>query len=261
MVTGHSIWKYFKPLLLFLDWRFKWTKWPITFSAVSEAAASYVRVLVGTKPVHILPNGLNPADWKMTPAKKKPDEILIVSVMRLNVRKRPRALIQMVLMILEHLPKNIRLKVQIIGDGPERKGVEAMISRLSLENTVELLGHRTRREIREIFSHADMMVLPTVLESFGLSVLEARCAGLPVVVMKKSGVVEIIRHEREGLLAASDQDMVAQVIKLITHAELRSSIARHNRETSSDHGWDNVIAIHEALYRQTIAMNTNPGRV
>lgn len=260
VITGHSIWKYFKPLFLLLDWRYKWTKWPISFSAVSETAASYVRALTGGKPVHILPNGLNPADWKVTPAEKNPDEILIVSVMRLNVRKRPRALVQMVLMILEHVPKNMRLKVQISGDGPERKGVEAMISRLSLEKTVELLGYRTRAEIKEIYAHADMMVLPTVLESFGLSVLEARCAGLPVVVMKKSGVEEIIHHGREGLLAESDLDMVAQVIRLISDAELRSSIARHNRETSSDHDWDNVTTIHETLYRRTIAMNTNSDR-
>jgi glycosyltransferase involved in cell wall biosynthesis len=260
VVTGHSIWKYFKPLFGFLDWRFKWTRWPIVFSAVSETAASYIRVLTGGQTVHILPNGLNPADWEVTPAEKNPDEILIVSVMRLNIRKRPRALIQMIPLILERLPKNIRLQVQIIGDGPERKGVEAMISRFSLGETVALLGHKTREEIREIYCKADMMVLPTILESFGLSVLEARCAGLPVVAMQKSGVTEIICHEREGLLAESDRDMVEQVIKLITHPELRSSIAGHNRETSCDHGWDKVTELHEKLYRQAIAMNQNPYR-
>jgi len=261
LITGHSIWKYFKLLFLFLDWRYKWTKWPVMFSAVSEAAASDIRALVRAKPVHILPNGLNPSDWRVTPAEKKPDEILLVSVMRLNSKKRPRALIQMIPLILEGLPKYTRLKVQIIGDGPERKRVEAMIFRLSLGETVELLGYRTRAEIKEIFSHTDMVVLPTVLESFGLSVLEARCAGLPVVAMKKSGVEEIICHELEGLLATSDQDMVEQVIKLITHPELRAEIARHNRETASNHGWDNVIAIHEKLYRRTIAMNPNSDRL
>lgn len=254
VVTCHSILKYFKPVLILLNRRFKWARWPVQFSAVSEAAAAYVRPFLGGKPVHILPNGLDPEEWRVTPLSRDPHEIVIVSVMRLNIRKRPRALISLVPFILEHLPPGMRLKVRIIGEGPERKGLQAMLSRLSLGDTVELLGGKSRKEIREIFAGADMMVLPTVHESFGLSVLEARCAGLPVVAMKKSGVSEIIHHGQEGLLAVSDQDMADQMLRLIADSELRSSIAKHNRETLPGYDWDKVISLHEKLYYQAIAM-------
>ena len=106
---------------------------------------------------------------------------------------------------------------------------------------VELVGRRTRDEIRTAFARADVFVAPANLESFGIAALEARCAGLPVVAMARTGIREFVANGREGLLAQSDRDMVEQLLRLIRDPELRQRIATHNRDggrpTSTGPGW------------------------
>ncbi len=254
VITCHSLLKYFKPVFVALDFYYKWTRWPIIFSAVSEVAASYIRRWSGGNPVHLLPNGVDPSEWAVIPESKNPDEVWIVSVMRLNRKKRPLPLIKMIAQVMARLPKHIQLKVKVAGGGPERGEMEKLISRLALGKTVELLGVQTREEIRALYAKTDIAVLPTIHESFGLSVLEARCAGLPIVAMNNSGIQEIIHNGREGLLAHTDEEMVEHLVQLVTDPQLRTSIARHNRETTPPHDWKSVLSLHEELYQKAIEM-------
>ena len=95
---------------------------------------------------------------------------------------------------------------------------------------------------------------PANLESFGIAALEARCAGLPVVAKARTGIREFVAHGQEGLLAESDDDMVAQLSRLVRDPGLRASIARHNRETPSSVDWNEVVGINMAAYDQAIAL-------
>ena len=81
------------------------------------------------------------------------------------------------------------------------------------------------------FAHSDVFVAPANLESFGIAALEARCAGLPVVAKAHTGISEFVNHDKEGLLATSDADMVHQLNRIVRDAELRRIIAAHNRST------------------------------
>src|SRR5207244_266114 len=88
----------------------------------------------------------------------------------------------------------------------------------------------------------------------GIAALEARCAGLPVVAMRRAGPAGFVRHECEGLLADDDAEMAAQIVRLATDERLRHSIARHNRRTLPTETWDEVLLRHEALYREAMSM-------
>jgi phosphatidylinositol alpha 1,6-mannosyltransferase len=74
-------------------------------------------------------------------------------------------------------------------------------------------------------------VAPAPRESFGLAALEARAAGVPVVARAQSGVTDFVRPGKEGLLGRTFDELVASVARLVRDAELRRSIAEHNRET------------------------------
>jgi glycosyltransferase involved in cell wall biosynthesis len=111
-----------------------------------------------------------------------------------------------------------------------------------------LLGFRTREEIRDVFREADVFVLPTIEEAFGIAALEARAAGLPVVAMSSGGVPEIIRHGVEGLLAASDAELAAHLVTLVRDPALRARIAAHNRDTLPPDRWSDVVARHLRVY-------------
>jgi glycosyltransferase involved in cell wall biosynthesis len=252
IITWKSILGVYTPLLKVADKIYSWSKWPIVFSGVSEATAKDIKYIVRKKEVHILPNGIDVSKWKVERASHEPNEILLVSTMRLTRKKRPLELIKMIAELVRKTPNDLRLKLKIIGEGEKRKAMEKLISQLSLGNTIELMGHQSRENIREIFSSADIYICPTKWESFGIAVLEARCAGLPVVALESGGVKEIIEHEKEGLLANADEEMVDNIVRLIKDNELRLAIADHNQNNPPSMNWENVIEKHLQLYQLAI---------
>ena len=129
----------------------------------------------------------------------------------------------------------------IIGEGPERASLEKYLRAHDLTDVVELVGRRTRDEIRTEFARADIFVAPANLESFGIAALEARCAGLPVVAKARTGIREFVANGREGLLAQSDRDMVDQLLRLDPRpgpapADRRPQ-PRRCRRRSTGRGW------------------------
>ena len=152
-------------------------------------------------PVTLLPNGVDDAFWRVEPTPHASEQLELITVMRLNAKKRPLALVRIVALALERLPRDARIRLRIVGDGPLAPALARAVRRAGLERVIELCGTRTRAEIRALFAESDLFILPTVRDSFGLAALAARCAGLPVVAMAASGVAEIIHPAREGALA------------------------------------------------------------
>jgi glycosyltransferase involved in cell wall biosynthesis len=226
--------------------------WRARFSAVSERVARDVRAIAPAQPMTVLPNGIDVGFWRVLPTARDTNTLRLVSVMRLNQKKRPLALVDIMRRLTSTLTQRVSLR--IIGDGPERTALANAITRTDLSGRIELLGRRSREEIRDVLADSDIFVLPTMRESFGLAALEARCAGLPVIAMATSGVAELIEHDREGLLAHSDEEMAAHVAALALDPTRRRAIAQHNRDTTPPYDWARVLAQHMALYRDAIAL-------
>ncbi len=260
VLTQHSVLGRAVPLLAAADRLFGWTHWRVLQTAVSPFVAEEVRqaaALAGRSiETHVLPNGIHPRAWAVARrAPATPGALHMASVMRLASRKRPRALIEIAAMVRAALPSGTRLRLRIAGDGPERGAVERDIRRLGLGDTVELLGWQPRQAIRALYAESDVFVLPSILESFGIAALEARCAGLPVAAMRHAGPAAFIRDGIEGVLADDDAGMSAALVRLATDDRLRASIARHNRTTRPAETWDAVLARHEAIYAEARRMS------
>jgi glycosyltransferase involved in cell wall biosynthesis len=228
-------------------------RWQAIVSAVSTTAAEAVAPLVALRPILRLPNGIDPAHWRVAYGPKDPNEVHLITVMRLKRKKRAAALIRAVAELGKRVPDHT-FWLRIIGDGPERAKLERLARKLGLQENVFFLGYRTREQIRDLFADADIFVMPSRMESFGLAALEARTAGLPVVAMAETGVADFIHEEREGLLATSDEHLVEQLTRLARDTELRERIAENNRDRLPPVAWQGVIARHVRLYRESIAM-------
>src|SRR4029078_3182237 len=150
------------------------------------------------------------------------DTVRLISIMRLNAKKRPLKLVDLMRALKARLPREIRARLCSVGDGPERARLERAISRHGLDREIEVTGQRSRAEIRKLLASSDVFVLPTLRESFGIAALEARCAGLPVVAMRGSRVADLIEHGLEGLLATSDVELVSHVARLVSDSALRA---------------------------------------
>jgi glycosyltransferase involved in cell wall biosynthesis len=243
LVTVHSLWTHVGPLPGLARDLWGMRRWDVTWSAVSSQAAGPVRDLLG-RPVHVLPNAVDLGAWSPPRAVAAPGPPRVLSVMRLTGVKRTLPLAR----ILRHAAERADFTATVVGDGPERAALERYLRRHRLSERVRTTGSLDREEIRHLLRGASVFVAPAHRESFGLAALEARASGVPVVASSRSGVSTFIEHGVDGLLAADDEGLAAQLVTLLRDRPVRERIARHNRLERPAYGWDHALERTSALY-------------
>ncbi len=131
-------------------------------------------------------------------------------------------------------------KVWIIGDAPAskpeyRQELEVLSRRLGLRNHVEFLGNRS--DIPQLLSQVDVMVMATVTqEAFGRVIIEAQAAGVPVVATKIGGIVEVVEHEKTGLLVLpkDTETMADAVLRLINEQKFAQGLIANAKKKIAD---------------------------
>jgi glycosyltransferase involved in cell wall biosynthesis len=260
VVTVHSLWVGVRPLMTVLDLVGRWTRLPIVWTAVSEAAAAPVRrILPRDRAVIVIPNGIDQQRWHGPSAPAARGSLVVAAVMRLSLRKRPFALLRMLRQAQERLGSGTPVHLLVAGDGPLLRWMRAYLRRHGMTGSVTLAGRLDRPSVREMLGRAHVFVAPADLESFGIAALEARCAGLPVVAKSSGGVREFVRDGVEGLLCDTDEDMVQALVRLGSDETLRRRIADHNRTEPCPVDWACVMESTEAAYDR--ALEGSSGRV
>ena len=224
---------------------------PVTWSAVSHVAANSFRRGRLEPEVAVLPNAIDLATWP--PRQADPElpagaPVRLVAVMRLTLRKRPLPLLRM-LEQLRRLELRRDVELVFVGDGPSRRRIERYLVRHDLTQCVRLTGRIARPEVHAELQAGSIFVAPAPKESFGIAALEARCAGLPVVACRRSGVSQFIRDGVDGKLADGDAGFVAALAELIDDDELRTKIAQHNQTVKPGLDWSDVLPKTARLYR------------
>jgi glycosyltransferase involved in cell wall biosynthesis len=249
VITVHSLWSYASPIFRLAHIPLRWRYWPLTWSAVSSVAADPLRRLLGPgRSVVELPNGVDAAAWRISAVPRRPERVVIVSVMRLAHRKRPQQLLDMLRQVRALVSAEIALEAVIIGDGPLRASLQNYLDRHGMNKWVLLAGQASHPEIREMYRDADFYIAPATLESFGIAALEARCAGLPVISHKASGVRDFITHDREGMLAESDRDMISCITRLASSPVTLRRLRDHNARTAPAVSWTDILRACDDLY-------------
>lgn len=228
----------------------------IALNAVSEAAAAPLRARTRAT-VTVVPNGLDPQDWAVGTAEHDPAVVHAVSTMRLSVRKRPLPLLSSLLSAQQQLAESgtpVTLKLSVFGDGKLMPRMQRFIARHAMSDTVTLAGRVDRDELKSIYRQADLFVAPAFLESFGIAALEARCAGLPVLAMRGTGITEFVADRREGLLADGDKAMTAALVEISRNTDLRRAIAENNRTTQPPTAWPTVLERVNDEYARAFAL-------
>jgi N-acetyl-alpha-D-glucosaminyl L-malate synthase BshA len=123
------------------------------------------------------------------------DERILVHVSNFRPVKRMGDVIE----IFDRVQKKIPSRLLLMGDGPERSRAEWLVNKKSLRKKVEFMGKVDR--VNEKLSLADLMLMPSELESFGLAALEAMASEVPTIATSVGGVPEVIEHGKTGFLA------------------------------------------------------------
>lgn len=223
-VTVHSVWWKVASAHRFVTFVFFGPSlMKVVYSGVSTMIAGHIkRVYPRCGDVSVVPN-LVDTDWwsPTTPSLHRagdPD-FRVVLVGRLKKRKHIDEFIEIMSRVKAKVPAGAGVSVSIVGAGPRHDDLVQQINDLGLSEWVDLLGHRTPEQIRDLLHDADLFVAPSRQEAFGIAALEARSAGLPVIGYNFTGLADFVESGVEGLLVDDADDMVDSLAKLLIDAE------------------------------------------
>jgi len=174
---------------------------------------------------------------------------LVIHVSNFRAVKRPEAVIEIFSRIVRRVPSRLLL----VGDGPDLDRAARRARELGVSNLVEQLGEQ--EQVVPLLSVADLFLLPSEQESFGLAALEAMACRVPVVASRVGGLPEVIDHEVTGFLhAPEDLDgMAASGAGLLLDPERHQRMAAAALASVLQRFCVNtVVPRYEAFYREVI---------
>ncbi|MBD3789217.1 MAG: glycosyltransferase [Campylobacterales bacterium] len=198
---------------------------------------------------HYIPNMVNTDFFEAQSEHIQNDGFIFINVAFLNQNKNQEMLIHA---FTNAFKGEEKIKLTIVGDGPEYNRLAALIDQLAMKKQITLFGRATREEVRGLFQRSNVFVLSSRYETFGVSIIEALASGLPVVATKCGGAQSIV-DETVGLLCEIDvKDMGDKMIQMYEHqAEYNKSIIQ---QYVRDHFSEGVIVGRlEGIYNQVIS--------
>ncbi len=213
------------------------------------------RRLAPDVPIDVVPNFVSTARFRPRPDPglrhlfAADSEMLVVHVSNFRPVKRVPEVIHIFSRIVRHVPARLLL----IGDGPDagRAREEAQI--LGVAHAVSFLGYQA--DVAPVLSVADLFLLPSLSESFGVAAAEAMACGVPVLASDVGGLGEVIRHGETGyLLPPDDTDSWAyHAVRLLRNPSCRHRIAAAAiQDVRARFAPERVVPQYEAIYARAI---------
>ena len=203
-------------------------------------------------PIEVIPNFVDLSLY--TPRAPREPASLTRDKVLLHVSNfRPVKRVLDVVRIFERVNREVPSMLLMAGEGPERSSAHALARRLGLHERVRFLGRQ--HHVEEIMTQADVLLLPSELESFGLSALEAMACGVPVVGSDAGGLPEVVKHTETGfLLPVGDVDgMAARTLEILKDDEHRRGLGQAGRRRAAAlFGADRVVSDYERYYERIL---------
>ncbi len=177
------------------------------------------------------------------------NEKILMHISNFRPVKRVADTIHIFAKVLEKVPS----KLVLVGDGPDRVECERLSREIGISDHVRFLGKQSA--LPELLSSADLFLLPSQSESFGLSALEAMSCGVPVVATSMGGIPEVIVHGENGYIAelGDIERMAKYAVELLTNGKKWQVFSEKARERAvSEFRTDLIVPQYEELYQSVI---------
>lgn len=216
-------------------------------TAVSDAAADYVRGIT-ERNVEIIPNGIDVSKFKTLHV--KPAQTIFF-VGRLEKRKGVKYLLQAFALLQTSQPD---VQLIIAGDGPDREKLEELSDELELKN-ITFTGYISDEQKMKYLSQAGVFCSPALYgESFGIVLLEAMAAGIPIVAGDNPGYATVMRGR--GMLSLVDpedtENFARRLEVMLTDRAVRRAMLDWADAHIDQYDYKNVIDQYEQLYKRLV---------
>lgn len=173
---------------------------------------------------------------RFVPGEKSPTP-LVIYLGRLKEYKQVDVLLQ----AAKDITKTIsECKVIIAGEGEDKKRLQLITHKLGLDNVVTFLGKVSEEDKVRLLQKAWVLVQPSMVEGWGITVLEANACGTPVVASNVPGLRDSVRNPHTGYLVESGNtiDFSKRISRLLSDKQLRENMQKGSLEWSKKYSWD-----------------------
>lgn len=209
--------------------------------AISETAAETGRALYGGA-YELIPCGVDTGLFApdLAPLPQLRDDCTnLLYVGRLEQRKGVAHLVRAFARLQHQYP---RLRLVIGGDGPERAALQQLARELSLERVL-FLGYVSAEDLPRLFASADLFCAPaTYAESFGIVLIEAMAAGLPIVAAANAGYAGLLASHPGNLLVSpgNDRALAGAIAAFVEQPDYARAVGSRNRSAAQRYSWQSV---------------------
>lgn len=208
--------------------------------------------------IKIIPNGIHLDEFDIPFSKEEcrykldipPETKVVLFVGHLLPHKGPDVLLKAVPQILKSL-KNI--KVIYLGSGQLQNSLINMSRKMNINKNIEFQGYVEDKFKKALYyKAADVLVLPSFSESFGIVNLEAMASGLPIVASNVGGIPNVVIHSINGLLfdAGDHRALADEIIYIFQNDELREFFAKNGKKMVQDYSWEKIALKIERVYEE-----------
>ncbi len=206
------------------------------------------------KNIKVIPNGIDLERFRnldRSENKRKLSlngEFVIMTIARLEKVKGIKYLIQAVKDL------DFKYKLLIIGDGSERENLENLSKSLGLKKHIQFLGQIENNRAPDYLSVADCFVLPSVSEGFGIVILEAMAAKVPVIATKVGGILDLIEDKETGILVdpKSPEQIKGAIVAIHSKLKFVKKLTEQAFSALKRYNWDNIIEMVYRIYGQYV---------
>jgi N-acetyl-alpha-D-glucosaminyl L-malate synthase BshA len=207
------------------------------------------------RPITVIPNFVNcdvysrASDLSIRQRFARPGETIFIHISNFRPVKR----IEDVISVFARVRKSTSAKLLLVGDGPDLPKAEWLAQTQGISEDVLFMGKQS--DMAPLLSIADILLLPSENESFGLVALEAMACEVPVIATRVGGIPEVVEHEEDGFLfnLGDVAGMAEACLRLIRSPGLRDEMGKNARKHAlHDFCATNIVRHYENLYLQTI---------
>ena len=234
------------------------TQWSIEQSDAVTAVSRFLRdetyrQIPVRKEIEVIYNFIDPdrhaiAEPRCIPQKKSQRQVTLMHISNFRPVKRTEDVVR----IFARVRESLDVRLVLVGDGPEYSRTRELVDTLGLSDSVRYVG--VVDEVAPLLKAADLLLLPSETESFGLVALEAMASGVPVVATDVGGLPEVVEHGITGYLApVGDVDaMAAYCVQILGDCEMAKRFGAAARARARVFDFATIVPQYERVYERAL---------